>query len=200
MEKEVYYLGLLANTNDSILNVKLEHGFMIKSMSEEEGLKLLRNLDTDLAGIRYWGRFYRQYCLDNENRKFFYIHNSTKFDVEFDNGGYLLSHSKEQSDFHNLAVEYLSNITQLLRLYKQGNVRIPFQYFYCTHNDALRSLSKMWSSLDVQHEPFVIEETELADLQKFLKETKIPFTEQYLQLALQNFELSYQVKNDLSFL
>ena len=38
MKKETHYLGLLANTNGSILNVKLEHGFTIKSMSEKEGL------------------------------------------------------------------------------------------------------------------------------------------------------------------
>jgi hypothetical protein len=194
MEKTIYYLGLLANVDNSILNLQLEHGFEVRSMSEQEGYDLLQHLDKEYSGLRFQSRYYNQRCITTDNRKFYYIHNTRVCDIEFEKSQRYIIGSKGQAQFPNSVVEYLSNTVKLMRLFQQGNIRIPFQYFYFYHNDTLRSHEKMWTSLNVQHEPFVIEEGEINELYKFLKETKLPFTQPYLELAYQNFEISYQVR------
>jgi len=48
---------------------------------------------------------------------------------------------------------------------------------------------------------YTLEKSEIPDLQGFIQNTKLPFKEPFLQLAFENFELSYQIHNiNLSFL
>ena len=56
------------------------------------------------------------------------------------------------------------------------------------------------SSLYVSREPYHLESSELPDLQIFIQNTKLPFKQSFLQLAFENFELSYKIRNmNLSF-
>jgi len=40
-KKKIHFMGLLTNTDSSILNVKLDHGFEMRTISEREGVKLI---------------------------------------------------------------------------------------------------------------------------------------------------------------
>jgi len=41
-KKEIHFMGLLANTDSSILNVKLDHGFKIYALTDREGFTLIK--------------------------------------------------------------------------------------------------------------------------------------------------------------
>ena len=79
---------------------------------------------------------------------------------------------------------------------------MPWVYYYSIGNDDIpRPYKRIIMPLRVLKEPYTIESSEIPGLLEFIKNTKLPFTEPSLQLAFDNFELSYEVGNThLSFL
>ena len=79
---------------------------------------------------------------------------------------------------------------------------MPWIYYYSIDNDGIpRPYKRIITPLHVLKEPYTIKSSEMPELLEFIKNTKLPFTELYLRLAFDNFELSYEVGNTcLSFL
>jgi hypothetical protein len=185
-KKEIHFMGLLANTDSSILQVTLDHGFKIHAMSKEDCVSLLSDLEC-LPHMRIY-RILVEYSLISEN-KLYYIVNSVENDAEL--GGF-----KE-----NFVHGYLDPAIRLMRLFKEGNICIPLEYYYFIDYDTPKLFISEDRSLHVSPAPYKLESSEIPDLQGFIQNTKLPFKESSLQLAFGSFELSYQIRDrNMSFL
>lgn len=185
-KKEIHFMGLLANTDSSILQVTLDHGFKIHAMSKEDCVSLLSDLEC-LPHMRIY-RILLEYSLISEN-KLYYIVNSVENDAEL--GGF-----KE-----NFVHGYLDPAIRLMRLFKEGNICIPLEYYYFSDYDTPKLFISEDRSLHVSPAPYKLESSEIPDLQGFIQNTKLPFKESSLQLAFGSFELSYQIRDrNMSFL
>jgi Apea-like HEPN len=198
-EINVNFIGLLANVESSILKVKLDHGFKIESMSQDEGIGLISILD-NLPPIEVHKKLFMDIrCLNTSEKKLYFISNSFKEQIEM-NGSF----PSKSGEFNlNFVDGYLNSVIKLMRLFKEGNICMPSTcYYYFTDNNIPHKLIGMDMGSYIYAEPiYTLENTEIPTLQKFVQETKLPFGEPFLQMAFENFELSYQIPNlKLSFL
>ena len=191
-------MGLLANTDSSILKANLNHGFKIEAISEDEGV----NLVSALEGLPYREignkLFFEFPCLNSSERKFYFISNS--FESIDESGIEMLN---AVAEFENKFLHgYLDPTIRLMRLFKEGNICMPLIYYYFIDNSIPRAFKISGTHLYISPEPkYTLEESEVSELDKFIRNTKLPFTESFLQLAFETFELSYQTHNiNLSFL
>jgi len=197
--KEIHFIGLLANTDSSILNATLDHGFKIHAMSKENGVSLL-SIFEGIPPIRIY-RIFMEYSLLSEN-KLYYIANSFESDIEMGNDGALTGFPSGMGEFSNNRVHgYLDHAIRLMRLFKEGNICIPLEYYYFIDCDTPKLFSSEDRSLHVSPAPYTLKSSEIPDLQGFIQNTELPFKESSLQLAFGSFELSYQTNDrNLAFL
>ena len=191
----MYFTGVLANVDSSILKVKLEHGFEIKAIPENGFIGLFSILEGFSNFTQLHIRLFHEYlCLDITQNRVFVITNSIDLSENTDKSA-IIDRLIEEVD------NYLVPTIQLMRLFKEGNICMPLEYFYIKENSTSKPHTGRKSPRPTSHTTFTLEDSEIVDLQTFLKDTKVPFTEPFLQLAFENFELSYQTpNNNLSFL
>ena len=200
--EKVNFMGLLANANSSILNVKLDHGFEIKYMHENESYDFLSILEGLPSGEVVKKIFMDFPCLDLSERKIYFISNCFSEDFEGNDCGNSSPSFSKSLKFDHLVHKYLKPEIQKMRLFKEGNICIPLWYYYTIENNTPKILRHGSTSLYISPKPvYTLEKTEIPNLLRFIQETKLPFTEPFLQLAFENFELSYQTQDiNLSFL
>jgi hypothetical protein len=193
-KKEIRFMGLLANNDTSILNVKLDHGFKIHAISEREGVTVVSILES-LPFMEIYKKFTLFNCLYEE--KLYYIDNSFESDIEMNDEGVITSSLSEVMKFNNNLVHgYLNPVIRLMRLFKEGNICMPLKYYYFIDNKIPKSFMREGTFLYVPSELYTLESSEIPDLQRFIQNTKLPFKESFLQLAFMNFEWSYQTNNE----
>ena len=197
-KKKIYFMGLLANTDSSILKVNLDHGFKIETISENEGVNLVSTLE-GLPRIEIGEKLFMEFpCLNSSERKFYFISNS--FESIDESGIEMLN---AVAEFENKFLHgYLDPTIRLMRLFKEGNICMPLIYYYFIDNSIPRAFTVRGTHLYISPEPeYTLEDSEVSELDKFIRNTKLPFTESFLQLAFETFELSYQTHDmNLSFL
>ena len=208
-------MGILSNVDSSILKVNFDHGFKVEGRLDSgqlqvrtndypndtlnykevahliyhlEGLPLVevyKKLDPDLS------------CLNVSEKKIYVITNSLEIDIMNDN-----EISTEVEKFNESVHGYLYPMLQLMRLFKEGNISMPWIYYYSIDNDGTpRPYKRIMMPLRVLKGPYTLEGPEIRKLSKFFKNIKLPFTEPSLQIAFENFELSYRISDiNLSFL
>jgi lysyl-tRNA synthetase class I len=142
------------------------------------------------------------HCLSG--KKIYSIVNSFECEIEIDGEGFIKNpFPSELVEFHkNLVESYLRPLIRLMRLFKEGNISIPVEYYFFIDNKKPKLfMSASRGSYISAEEPYALENSEILDLNKYNQNTKLPFTKPFLQLAFDNFELSYQTQNtNLSFL
>ena len=191
-------MGLLANTDSSILKINLDHDFKIESISGNEGVDLVstfEGLPRIEIGKKLFGGFP---CLNSYEGKIYFISNSFE---AIDGGGF--EKQNAVAEFENKFLHsYLDPTIRLMRLFKEGNICMPLRYYYFIDNSIPKSFTRTGTYLHISPEPkYTLEDSEVSDLDKFIQDTKLPFAERFLQLAFENFELSYQMHDmKLSFL
>jgi hypothetical protein len=78
---------------------------------------------------------------------------------------------------------------------------MPCYYLHYVKNGKPQLYMSAETTRQTTVERYRLDETELPDLQKFIQDTKLPFAMPFLELAFENFELSYEIDNtNLSFL
>lgn len=206
-EQKIHFLGFLANTDSSILKVSLNHGFETRDMSLGESVGLVSTLETlpSEQAMRKLVIDFPCVCLGEE--KCYLVSNSVSSNFQLDGKGKLFPKilATDAMEFERELVRgYLNPVLQLMRLFKEGNICMPFYYyFYNIDNNTKRVFMKKRGRLYVSAEQpkYTLEDGEIPDLQTFIQNTKLPFKESFLQLAFENFELSYEARNiNLSFL
>jgi len=192
-------MGLLANIDKSILNVKLDHGFKIHAISEKEGVTLL-SIFEGLPPMEIHKKLMNFNCSSGD--KLYYVGNSFESDIEVSNEGVLTGFPSGIGEFsNNLVHGYLNPVIRLMRLFKGGNICMPLEYHYFIDNNIPKSFMRMETHLYISSELYTLKSSEILGLQEFIQNTELPFKRSFLQLAFESFELSYQIHDrNLSFL
>lgn len=197
-KKEIHFIGFLTNTDASILQLSLDHGFKIRAMSEKEAFDFISAPDEVSHGAAARILFMRYPCLNSQEKQVYVVSNS----IESEGKKGTPKWFNMMVGFDNKFVHgYLNPNLRLMRLFKEGDVRMPLKYYYTIKNGKphrfMTSASGKYASRELYH----LESSELRDLHRFLHDTRIPFERAFLQLAFENFELSYEISNiGLSFL
>jgi len=123
---KVHFRGILAITDSSITNIKLDYGFKIEKM----------DIDTAKSFISLWPTYKHNALFDKgcvvENNVY-YISNSFSvqdlsdpFSPEIDS-----FRMKYNNGYEN---GYLDNIIKIMRLFHRGNISIPISIYYYFKN------------------------------------------------------------------
>jgi hypothetical protein len=199
-DNKIYFIGLLSNTDSSILKIKLERGFKINCVSYEEVVDGETVIGAFLNMKKYHEiSVFGSDLLSDEDKNFYYIANS--FDAKCD-----LEHERNKglnaiAEFRKENLDYLYGILRLMRLFKEGNIHMPISHNFTVSNENPRGLGSTSTNLYNSNWPiYSLKEHEVTELQQFLGITKLPFRD-FIQLAFENFELSYNThKREISFL
>ena len=193
-EAGVHFKGILANVDSSILQVDFNHGFKIESFSEEEATTFFENLEkipTMTIAEKY---FMRYGCLNFPEQRMYVIskllENMSTLDFP------------EIAKFDNtLVLGYLDSTIRLMRLFKEGDIRMPVRFYYRVQNNEIERHMSGGIGSHISHEPYHLEAFEIPILQSFIHSVKLPFQRDFVQLAFENFELSYEILDmQLAFL
>jgi len=184
---KVHFLGLLRNVDSTILDVKLEHEFRFGQISEIEGNKFFSALENLPEYITAKKLSLDYHCLNFELHKYFFVENS------FECAGRDFPHHKVAEFDNKLVHSYLNPTFRLMKLFKEGNINMPLKYYFT--KDPLSSFMRVERSRYEYSEPFSLDKQELKDLYNFLKKYTLPFSLTHIQLAFENFELSYEIPN-----
>jgi hypothetical protein len=187
-QAKVYFKGILANVDSSILQMDFNHGFRIESFSDEEAVTFLENLEkipriTMAIAEKY---FMRYGCLNFSEQRMYVI---SKL---FENMSTL--DFNEIARFDNTLVHgYLDPTIRLMRLFKEGDIRMPARFYYRVQNNEIERHMTGGIGGHISHEPYHLEAFEIPILQSFIHSVKLPFQRDFVQLAFENFELSYEI-------
>lgn len=178
-KKGIHFMGILANVDSSILKVKLDHGFKIENMSCDEGVELIHTLTKcDRFLIPIWLHPCIEITPHQLHDQLYFISNS------FEN---IYKFQPEE------VITYLIPTIKLMRLFKEGNISIPFRYYFRMYNKTPKLIMFETTSKYIGIGPkYTLKDSEIPDLQEFLQNTKLPFKEPFLKLAFENYELSYE--------
>lgn len=200
--QKVHFMGLLANVDSSILKVKLERGFKIERIErkdEIDRISLLQKRPYDEV-IR---DIYLGYNFMSQDLELYIIKNSFECDIEMDEREGLKQPSNEFNRFYKEThLEYLNSVLKLMRLFKEGNVSMPSYYYFTIDGNIPKRIIGVRTNPMLFYNDYELTDSEIIDLQTFIKVTKLPFQHPYLNLALKNYDISYHYANDydLSFL
>lgn len=192
-EAKVYFKGILANVDSSILQVDFNHGFRIESFSVEEATTFFENLEKSPSMTISEKYFMRFGCLNFSEQRMYAISNLLE-NVSSNN-------FSEIARFDNTLVHgYLNPTIRLMRLFKEGDICMPAKFYYQVQNNKIKRHMSGYVGRHISHEPYHLEALEIPIFQSFIHSVKLPFQRDFVQLAFENFELSYEIMNiDLAF-
>lgn len=184
-KRNIHFLGFLANVDDSILKLNLGEDFRTEKMSQEEARSFLQKIDffygTDGQKDILRGVLPDCYCIIKDNVD------------EFENtpqGGVVIKRGKVYQ-VHTL----LNDKIRVLRLYKEGDIflRFSFLYYGDRAKPGICSISRegpLWGK-----SIFSLNADEVPEAQNLIGTIRIPFQYDFLQLAFDSFNLSYEIHN-----
>ncbi len=201
-KRKVRFMGLLTNTNSSILDVKLEHGFKIEKINGRKLIDLIVKLEK-IPEILARSRIIEKSFLNLQEENAYAVSNLID-DIEVTEKGELDNKnfkalSKYEIKYYN---SYLYNTLALMRLFKEGHLFMPERhYFFDDDESGIFSLKTDIGVGFRRGTTFSLKKSELQDLQTFIQSIELPFKNPSLKLAHQNFEMAYIIYNkNLSFL
>lgn len=186
-KRKIHFIGFLANVDDSILKLKLKDDFEVKKLTQQEVRPFLRKIefhygvDTGFQMLEFQpdGKPSGCYCITKQS--------AAKFEGT-PQGGVVIKPG-ELKRF----VSTLRDRIRLLRLFKEGNIVLWFSCFYYTKNKEPSVVSIHREGPIADKTKFKLKDSEIADAQNFIENTKLPLKEKFLQLAFKSFELSYEI-------
>ncbi len=194
--RTIHFIGLLENTDSSVLNINLEHGFKLKSLPRDEGLSFFSELEGQSGHFDTFKMITADFgCLNNDEQSFQYVTNSFEGDIEFDDKSEAITKfPQELSNFNNTLVSgYLVSKIRLMRLFKEGDIRMPLRYYFLTKESRKEPFYASSSQAEYFHRTkYNLSNADIPDLQHFIQNTSLPFEKIFLELAFENFELSYK--------
>lgn len=198
VDYDVHWMGLLCNVDSSILGLKLPQGFEIKFFTEEEAIQHLMEVGK-ISEYRDATKFYWDYpCVNTDEGRLYYITRTETLDLDLTEDGRLKALIVGETE--GLYNKFIRKIVRLLRLYKDGDIRIPMDYRYFEYKGKLRSNVTRHTSVHVSRVKFHLSENDIDELNAFFN-IQLPLTPPFLELAFKNYERSYESQNQvLAFL
>src|SRR3972149_8242581 len=201
--KEIKFIGFLANVDDSIMKINFGSVFKVQKLSYDGVANLLLQLTHDTSPFGILKQLTWELGYYNNEKHRYCVISSLKDNLKFNENNSVTKWPKKLIPFHNKYVEKrLKQKLRLMRLFYNGNICMPFLYYYVDDEDGVRLVmgggSEYFYGSD---EKYTIPRGQKRKLQDFIDNTSFPFRHEYLQLAFESFEMSYQVSNlALSFL
>jgi hypothetical protein len=200
-------MGLLANVDSSICNVVLDKGFEIKSIKLKELINFL-NIIEDRRESYYIAEellmIYPKYetteKISQTNDYVFFIEKSFEISDDWDQSA---KNMVELAEFHKKYFEqYLVETLQLMRLYKEGNICIPYYFYYCGDMSKPKVVTRPEKLPIHSLEEYSLEDQEITALQDFINSKwHFDFKEDFFKIAFECYNLSYEInKVNLQFL
>jgi hypothetical protein len=192
--QKLFFFAPVANVDASILKIKLNAGFEFDSMTYDNGLSFIANLEKIPLNnfFNYW-RFGHTVF---QSGGLYLIKNSFEFDLptneagkpEIDHNFFLFIY-----DFVETNVE---NSLRLLRLFKEGTVHIPYWIVYYFEKDEPVVLFARGLTSSQSQNNYHLNDDEILTAQDFIETTRLPSPPNYITLAHENYEVSYFIDND----
>jgi hypothetical protein len=199
--QKLYFFAPLANVDDSILRLKMKNGFEIKSLPLDEGSKIISAaVRIPAENINHWLHYSTTF---SQKKIFFICYEIESIHIQKDPDRDSSSDMDLYTHVYDLVQKNSVNFLQLLHLFKGGNIYSPFWIVYSIdyYDEINVRLAGGGASSYKYPDIFHLSDSEMNDAQKFLDNTRLPLTYDYLRLAHENFEESYNVLNpSLSFL
>jgi len=204
-KRKIHFIGFLTNCDESVLKVKLGHGFKLKKMQYQEVHKWFYDLDKYFTGfgsgiLNLWT------CLDVSTQSIYCITNSFTCDVNARN---LRKGLELHNKLHDTAGRFDKELIDgylipkicLMRLFKEGNIYL-LSHYYLAYSKSRPIFNR--TMLELSYRPQIkwsIKDAEIQQLNRFIRDVRIPFSKPFLQLAFEAFELSYKIPDSgLAFL
>lgn len=194
-KRKIHFIGFLANVDDSILKLKLKKGFEIKKLSQQEVMPFLRTIDFHYGVNSTRGIL--NFALDGMCSGCYCVSKSAVTEFESTPQGGVVIQWGKGGELHRTIQDKL----RLLRFFKEGNIALQFSCIYHLKNSqpSVLDLCREWPIADKTK--FHLNDSEVLEAQSFMEDVTIPFKYQFLKLAFESFELSYEVHNiGLAFL
>jgi len=187
---KINFIALLSNVDSSIFKVKLNHGFKIENAESELIFKFEDRVYSIASAISHAIKMLQDYkCYNSDETKAYCITNYFYLERDLKT---IRGRPIELFDFsQSLVNSYLKPTIQLMRLFREGNICMPLQYFWYLKNNKPKVLARDQKLSYVSPEPYKIEDLELDEIHSFISFTELPFKEKSLQLAFDSFNLSY---------
>jgi hypothetical protein len=196
-EAGVHFKGILANVDSSILQVDFNHGFKIESFSEEEAVALFSVLEK-IPILTVVQKYYGLQCVNYSEHRTYVISKSLENVSSHDTS--IVFNDIVRFD-NTLVRGHLEPVIRLMRLFKEGDIRMPVQFYYQLQNDKIQEMMRKGSGRYISDEPYHLEASEIPVLRSFIQSVELPFKRDFLHLAFENFELSYEILDmQLAFL
>lgn len=185
-KRKIHFLGFLANVDHSILKLDFGEGFRTERMSQEEVKPFLQKSDFfygthGQCDILRSGTPPDCYCIIKDDID---VYESTP------QGGVIAKWGKLKQ-IHTL----LSDKIKLLRLYKEGDILLRFSFLYFGDKTNPRVFENVREGPLWGKSIFSLNTDEVSEAQNLIDTVRIPFQYEFLQLAFDSFNLSYEMHN-----
>jgi len=205
VDVKLEWIGLLCNVDSSFLSVEFPHGFEVKYLPNMDTFDFFSQLDVNIDQEDFLMRYGRQMrCINPDDLGIYYLYRKVIFDLDADEKGLVSPSLVSEAD--RLYEEVIRNQIRLLRLVTDGDVRIPISFRHIRNerqqNNVLkqRSLLTRSSFWHISSELYHLNEENLEKINEIIN-LKFPFEHDYIQLAFENYEDSYESQHSiLSFL
>lgn len=198
VKAKVRFVGFLPNADDSVLAFDFGNGYVVKSIDIDKGIQMISEL---------YGKTVMEsqelvmHNLSNSisSRIMYYIEKTFIVNVSEENYREKLTPKVFQLSAE--AQNYLVPKIRKMRLFIPGNIMLRLHYTKCYASFPMLPGIGFQDGNIVITEPYHLEKDIIPELEIFLSEVKIPFSDETLQVAFDLFELSYTTANPiLSFL
>jgi hypothetical protein len=192
--QNLHFFAPVANVDATILNIKLKEGFEFGSMTYEDGLSFIANLEKipQKNFFNYW-RFGN---IVFQSRRLYLIKKSFEFNLPINKAGKPETDHIFLSFIYDFVEKNVENQLRLLRLFKEGTVHIPYWIIYYYDEDEPVVLFARGLSTSQCPNNLNLDDAEIQGAQDFIETTLLPSPPNYITLALENYEVSYFIDND----
>jgi hypothetical protein len=192
--QKLHFFAPVANVDASILKIKLNAGFEFDSMTKDDGLSFIANLEKIPRKnfYNYW-RFGHTVFQSGE---LYLIQNSFAFDLPINEAGKPVLDNNFYSFIYDFVEKNVEESLRLLRLFKEGNVHIPYWIVYYFDKDEPVVLFARGLSSSQSQNNYHLNDDEILTAQNFIEITRLPSPPNYITLAHENYEVSYVIDND----
>ncbi|MFC1804175.1 hypothetical protein ACFL0D_09475, partial [Thermoproteota archaeon] len=128
VKTQIHWMGLLSNVDSSILSLELPNNFSVKYFKEDESTNFFENHRLHGLSEDYFPRLYYDLaCFNNEEKRLYYLYRIEYQDLGLTEEGKITKSTFPDTGFLS---ENIRKRIRLLRLCSDGDIRIPYDFFY----------------------------------------------------------------------
>jgi len=182
----IHFIGFVANVDDSITRLRLHDGFMI-----QEKRKPYNEVSPFFDRIKF------QYGLTGALPLAFdawtgYSYITKPSITEFEGVPGVRAIPQAFALMSGLA-DSPRNQLRLLRLFKEGNPIMRYAFLYYEKDQGVEITNVAEERPIADNTQFALADAEIPEAQVFIDEHRLPFTDSFIQLAFESFDLSYEI-------